>query len=76
MIQLVWRPVLAAAAMAAVLAASGLGWTNDPGIIQLAEAIVSGAATYTTVLLGSWLLAGRPAGAETDVLTLLRRAVR
>ena len=34
------------------------------------------AAVYVLTLLASWVLAGRPVGAETDVLTLLRRAVR
>ena len=73
MIRQVWRPAVAAASMAAVLVASGLGWSDDPGVLALIEAIASGAAVYTAVLLASWLLAGRPSGAETDVLALLRR---
>jgi lipopolysaccharide exporter len=70
----IWRPVLAAAAMAASLAASGLGWSDDNGPAVLLEAVAVGAATYGAVLLGTWLAAGRPAGGETDVLALLRRA--
>jgi O-antigen/teichoic acid export membrane protein len=72
----IWRPLLAAGAMAAVLCATGLGWTDDPDPLRLVAAIVTGATTYAAVLLGSWLLAGRPSGPETDVLALLRRAVR
>jgi lipopolysaccharide exporter len=72
----IWRPILAAAAMAAVLSGTGLGWTDDPSPILLAEAVVTGAGVYAAVLLGGWTLAGRPEGPETDVLTLLRRAVR
>ncbi len=72
----VWRPVLAAAAMAGVLCATGLGWTEDPDPVRLAAAIIGGAAAYSAVLFGGWLLAGRPDGAETDVLALLRRIAR
>jgi lipopolysaccharide exporter len=72
----IWRPVLAAMAMAAVLAGTGLGWSDDPGVIPMLEAIATGVATYTIVLLLSWLAAGRPEGAEADVLTLLGRVAR
>jgi lipopolysaccharide exporter len=76
LIRQVWRPVFATLVMAAILAGSGLGWSTDQGIVRLVEAVTVGGTTYTIMLLGSWLLAGRPDGAETDVLTLLRRAVR
>ena len=76
MIQQVWRPALAAAAMATVLAGSGLGWSDDPHVIRMVEAAASGAAVYTAVLLVAWAIAGRPAGAETDLLALLRSVVR
>jgi lipopolysaccharide exporter len=76
LMRLIWRPVLAACAMAAVLVAGGLGWSDDSGVPALAEAVAGGGAVYTVVLLASWVLAGRPVGAETDVLALLRRAVR
>jgi lipopolysaccharide exporter len=72
----VWRPVLAAAAMAALLAATGLGWSDDSGPADMLAAVAVGAVTYGVVLLGSWLAAGRPIGGETDVLALLRRAKR
>lgn len=71
----IWRPVLAVAAMAAVLVGTGLGWSADNSVPILLEAVVGGGATYAAVLLASWMLAGHPAGAETDVLTLLRRAM-
>jgi PST family polysaccharide transporter len=71
----VWRPVLAASAMAALLAATGLGWSDDSSVLALAEAVAGGGAVYVLTLVASWALAGRPAGAEADVLTLLRRAV-
>jgi lipopolysaccharide exporter len=72
----IWRPAVAAAAMAVVLASSGPGWSDDPAIVPLAEAAASGAAIYAAVLLGGWLLAGRPDGAESDILALLRRRAR
>jgi lipopolysaccharide exporter len=75
-IRRIWRPVIAGAAMAVVLSGIGLGWTDDPDLVHLMEAVIIGTGVYVTVLLGSWVLAGRPAGPETDVLALLRRAVR
>jgi lipopolysaccharide exporter len=72
----VWRPALAAAAMATFVAGSGLGWTDDPAISVMAEAVAGGAAIYIGVLLASWLLAGRPSGAETDVMALVQRGLR
>lgn len=74
MVRRVWRPVLAAMAMAAVLAVIGVGWSDDNSKSGLLEAVAGGAATYAWVLFASWLLAGRPVGAETDVLALVRRA--
>jgi lipopolysaccharide exporter len=76
MMRRVWRPFFAATVMAAVLAGSGLGWSDDPGVVPLAEAIALGAAIYMALLLASWALAGKPAGAETDILMLLRRIAR
>ena len=76
LIQATLRPVIATAAMAAILAATGLGWTNDTSVLTLAEAITTGAVTYAAVLLASWHIAGRPAGAETDIVRLLQRVRR
>jgi O-antigen/teichoic acid export membrane protein len=71
-----WRPVVATGAMAAMLIGSGAGWSDNPGLLLMAEAVSGGAATYIAVLLASWALAGQPDGAETDVIKLLRRVVR
>jgi lipopolysaccharide exporter len=76
MIRRVWRPALAAAAMTAVLAGSGLGWSDDPSLVILIKAVITGAGIYAAVLLASWRLAGRPAGAETDIMALLRGIAR
>ena len=69
-----WRGVLATAAMAAVLLASGFG---GPGAANPALALLGGVtigvAVYVAVLLALWALAGRPEGAERDALAALRR---
>jgi lipopolysaccharide exporter len=74
MITRVWRPALAATAMAAILVATGLGWSDNDSVPALIEATTAGAAIYASVLLAGWLLSGRPPGPETDVFALLRRA--
>ncbi len=72
----IWRPTLAAATMAAVLAATGIGWSDDSRVLTLLEATIAGSLTYTTVVLGTWVLAGKPTGAETDLLALLKAKPR
>ena len=71
-----WRPALAAVAMALVLYAGGLGWTDNPDPRDLIQAAIVGSLIYGVVLAGTWTLAGRPFGPETDVVTLLRHAAR
>ena len=66
----VWRPALATGVMAVVLWGFGLGWA--PGD-RLAVSVVVGAGVFVLALLGAWLLAGRPAGAEADLLGLVGR---
>jgi len=78
LIRSTWRSLIASAAMAAVLLRTGLGGgTLQAGPAALAEhlglAVGLGAATYTVVLLTFWIAAGRPQGAETDFLALVRR---
>lgn len=68
-----WRPLLAAAAMTAVLIRTGLGWSADTAPLSLVLAVMAGAGTYLAVLSAAWFAAGRPAGAEADAGTLLRR---
>jgi O-antigen/teichoic acid export membrane protein len=69
----VWRPILASVSMAAILATIGLGWSDDRSVAALAEGAVSGTFVYSAVLLGCWVVAGRPPGAEADGLRLLSR---
>ena len=71
-----WRILLASAAMAIVLYATGLGWTQvDPDlwvlIPHLLAACLLGAVIYSTVLYVTWKLSGRPDGAESYVLRLI-----
>lgn len=72
----IWRILLASAVMAAVLQAAGLGWSQiDPGpeavLLRLLMACLLGAMTYGGVLCGSWLAAGRPAGAESYAISFI-----
>ncbi|WP_287990354.1 lipopolysaccharide biosynthesis protein [Acidiphilium sp.] len=77
----VWRSVTAAAMMTALLVVLHLGWRDDPGTdrwqaIHLGAAVLIGAISYTASLIGLWLLAGRPEGAERDLLDFLRAMLR
>jgi lipopolysaccharide exporter len=77
----VWRCMLAAAAMAAVLVWEGVGWVpaaaSTAGLLRaLAVGVTSGAATYTIVLLVAWWAVGRPRGAEAYMLDMLQQLVR
>jgi hypothetical protein len=54
----------------------GPGRTDNPDPTGLTHAAIVGSRTYGAVLAGTWMLAGRPSGPETDVLTLLRHAAR
>ena len=69
----IWRPVCAAATMAAVVVWTGLGWSDDTGPLLLAEAIALGGAVYMAMLLAAWWICGSPAGAEKDLLGLAWR---
>jgi O-antigen/teichoic acid export membrane protein len=70
----VWRPGLGTAAMAVVLWQTGLGWTDTSGPLVLAEAVTVGAVTYGLALMGIWMAVGRPAGAERDMIAMVRRS--
>jgi O-antigen/teichoic acid export membrane protein len=76
-----WRTAAAAAAMALVLVAAGLGWTQidgDAAVLArtLAEAVTLGATVYVLTLLALWRLTGRPSGAEADLLGVFTRLLR
>ena len=70
------RPILASAGMAVVvsridLAGAAAAETITGLLIPLGLAVVTGAVTYAILMVGMWWLAGRPAGAEADVLAAL-----
>ena len=71
LLSVIWRPVVAAAAMAAYLAWLGLGWSPDVAdwtLGSLVAGIAAGALFYPPVVLGLWGLAGLPDGVERDAL--------
>ena len=77
LLRVVARPLLAAAAMAAVLWGLGMGWVAPPPDASAASrmlllAVPLGAVSFAAALFGQWWLAGRPAGAEADLWLLLR----
>jgi lipopolysaccharide exporter len=77
----VWRCLLAAVAMSAFLALSGLGWTAyAPGLgASLWQLFVTsglGATVYTGALLCLWLASGKPNGPEADLLELIKRITK
>lgn len=77
-----WRTALAAAVMAAVMVASGEGWTRVDGTprelaLHLLGAVSLGTAVFGIALLALWAVAGRPkSGPEADALGLLRRLLQ
>lgn len=73
MLAQVWRGLMSSLVMAALLGWLGLGWQRAEGstteiVIDLALSIATGCVTYTLVVLAFWLAAGRPDGAEREVL--------
>ncbi len=73
-----WRSVAATAVMAAVLLLTDLGWPVLPVLPgnpagRLLVAVPLGVIVYVAALAAAWLVAGRPEGAETYVLRILRR---
>lgn len=71
----VWRPFVAAAAMLSGLLAMGTvpQW---PVAIVLLLKVVGGGAVFVAILMGLWLLAGRPQGFESDALGKVRTLAR
>ena len=79
LVRAVARPVLATSAMALTLWAAGLGWTAPPAdggaaLRMLLLGVPLGATVFFVALAAQWLVAGRPAGAEVDLMGLLRTA--
>lgn len=67
----VWRPFLATGAMSAVLLYVLPEYQGLAAGVSLALRITAGAAVFTLCLGLSWLLAGRPAGAERALTRLI-----
>lgn len=73
-----WRPLAACAVMVCVLYALNMAWsppsdTSTLGLIlESATRASVGATTYILALSSLWLLAGRPDGAERNILKLVR----
>jgi O-antigen/teichoic acid export membrane protein len=81
LVGVVIRPVLAAAGMAIAvsridLSAAAASDTMAGLIMPLGLAVAAGAASYAGLMLALWWLAGRPAGAEADVLASLGKLRR
>jgi lipopolysaccharide exporter len=69
----VWRPLLAAALMYAVVVLAlppidTAALTAGRALVLLAIFVPLGAATYIAATLSIWMVCGRPAGAETTLL--------
>lgn len=71
LVRVAWRPVAAAATMALVDALAPPPESLPLMVAFLCEVLL-GAVSYTTTLLGLWLLAGRPHGAEAYILSKLK----
>ena len=68
----IWRPAVAAAAMAIALRFMIEHWGLQPSVLGLAESIAAGAVVYTAALLTLWVCSGRPAGPEQLAISALR----
>jgi O-antigen/teichoic acid export membrane protein len=71
-----WRPLVAAAAMAVAIRALELGALVEGPPAVLALEILLGAGMYGGALLSLWLITGRPDGAETAILSAARSVLR
>lgn len=74
LLAVLWRPVLAAAAMGLAVDAVRLG-AGAGHLLSLLVDVVVGAAVFTLGLLALWLAAGRPEGPERTVLAALRARI-
>jgi O-antigen/teichoic acid export membrane protein len=77
-----WRPLLATAVMEAVLVLDGAlrwdmeGQTSFDLGLRVGGMVGLGVVAYGVTLLLAWIAAGRPQGAETYLLSTVRRAMR
>jgi lipopolysaccharide exporter len=63
-----WRPLLAAAAMAGALLAADLPAHIDTLVLRLPAEVFVGGVVFIAVQMGLWRVAGRPAGIECAAL--------
>jgi lipopolysaccharide exporter len=69
-----WRPIVAASAMAATLLYFHAYMPELP-LLRLGSEALAGAAVYSGALTVLWFISGRPAGAEATLIGLLKRLV-
>ena len=76
----IWRPTLAASAMALVLhlafPASAVTSNVLRDAVTLASAVITGIVTYFAVIVSLWVLSGKPDGAEKWLVGRLQAAKR
>lgn len=76
LLAVMWRPMLAAGAMAlGLLSAEALPsdtWFRAPPIARLAVLVPMGALCYASFLMVLWFVAGRPISAEKVLINLVR----
>src|SRR4029079_6812925 len=70
-LQTLWRPSVAGLAMMAIVAWLERHFAGGSvgNLAQIAALVPLGATVYGAMVLGLWLLSGRPKGAETVLLT-------
>lgn len=70
-----WRPVLGVSVMYAAVRYLDTLVATQPSLLRLIFDSISGALVYAAVVLLTWRLAGRPAGAEQFVLERVTRSL-
>ncbi len=74
-VQALWRPALASGVM--VLAVAHFpAFAGDTRVLGLAAEVALGAVVFGFVLIGLWLVAGRPAGPEATAVGLVAGLLR
>lgn len=72
LVSVLWRPLVGALAMTAVVSSTGPLWPGDAGVaislLRLAALCAIACGTYVICLLICWWLASRPDGAEAQVI--------
>jgi hypothetical protein len=76
----VWRPLLGSTVMYAALQGPFFPFASSPGSLVgatalLAAKIALGALVYVTTVAAAWMVAGRPEGAERDLVRLVLRSL-